>query len=287
MSYAVIDIGSNSVRLLISSNKPINEKTLITTRLALNARDGFLSTDKIIETANAVVSLYNTASRSNVKQTFIFATEAVRSALNASELTLRIKDACGLDVQVLSGNEEAQIGFLGACGKTEIKTCLLDIGGASTEIAEGKNGTLTLLKSVPIGIIRLMNEFANFIDANDYIENAYKDISKTTAKKVVAIGGTATSIAGMALELKTYSAIKVHNATVSLSTLQTLYDQVKRLKTTTEIKNRFPSLQSNRAEVIGYGLLAFIKLLQAIGKTSFTVSERDNLEGYLQYKNLL
>ena len=151
---AVIDIGSNSVRLMMMADGKVLYKTLNTTRLGEGiASSPFLKDEAISRTASAVADFFSRAKREGAVDVYAFATAAVRSAENGSAFIDRVKELCELDVEIISGEEEAEIGILGALGEKD--GGIIDVGGASTEIIIRAGGTIIYKKSVNIGVVRL------------------------------------------------------------------------------------------------------------------------------------
>ncbi len=152
--FAVIDIGSNSVRLMFVADGKVLYKKLNTTRLGEGLVSSPLLTNEAIErTAEAVAGFYDEAKKDGAEEVYAFATAAARKAQNGQELVDRIYALRSLFVEIVSGEEEAKLGVLGALGKGD--GIVVDIGGASTEIIRQERGKITYAKSVDIGVVRL------------------------------------------------------------------------------------------------------------------------------------
>ena len=137
--YGVFDIGSNSVRALVYENGKTLFKGLITTRLGEGlTASGKLSDEAVKRTLNGIGTLYAEVLKLNPNNVYVFATEAVRSAENGNVFVSAVKDTYGLDVDVLSGDEEGEIGLSGALAGND--GGIIDIGGASAEIAVSEGG---------------------------------------------------------------------------------------------------------------------------------------------------
>ena len=137
MKYAVIDIGSNSVRLMLWADGTLYKK-LFTTRLAAGMRNGLLADDAMRRTAEAVAACFEEGVREAGRgNTFAFATAAVRTAVNGDEFCGLVKKLCGLTIDVVAGETEALLGALGAVGSGD--GGMVDIGGASTEVFVREN----------------------------------------------------------------------------------------------------------------------------------------------------
>ena len=152
--FAVIDVGSNSVRLMLVADGKVLYKRLNTTRLGEGlAQAPFLKAEAIERSAIAIAQFYGQAKEDGAEEVFVFATAATRTAQNKEVFLNRVKELCGLTVDVIAGEEEAEIGMLGAIGNSD--GAIIDIGGASTEIVVKKEGAVLYKKSIDIGVVRL------------------------------------------------------------------------------------------------------------------------------------
>lgn len=283
--YAVIDIGSNSVRLMFVANGKVLYKRLNTTRLGDGlAQTGVLKTEAIVRSANAVTSFFAQAKNEGAEEVFAFATAAVRSAKNGQDFVQAVKNGCGLQIEVLSGETEAEIGLLGALGAEN--GAVIDVGGASTELVMQSSGKIVYKKSVNVGVVRLKDACGN---EKALLENRCKQevVQFSNAPKnsnVYAIGGTATTLAALALGLQQYSSEKITGSTLSLQTMQRLVDELSK-KSVEEIA-AMPCVSQGRADVLTGGAIWLLTVMQALGLDKLTVSDRDNLEGYAVKKGL-
>ncbi|MDE6362177.1 MAG: hypothetical protein K2L53_04295, partial [Clostridia bacterium] len=165
MKYAVIDVGSNSVRLMVSEELERIYKKINTTRLGMGlALTGRLDGDRMAETAAAVEQFVQEAKAEQCEEIFVFATEAVRSATNREEFVTLLADK-GIDIEVVDSEDEAKLGFAGAY--TQGVCCVLDIGGGSAELAVGDSDGLSYAKSLPIGLMRIYDKCQEDIEAID------------------------------------------------------------------------------------------------------------------------
>lgn len=282
--YAVIDIGSNSVRLMLVANGKVLYKRLNTTRLGEGlAKTNRLNADAIARTANAVSNFFMQAKSDGAEKVLAFATASVRSATNGGEFVARVKTLCGLDVEVVSGDTEAEIGVLGALGEQD--GALVDIGGASTELIVKKSGVFEYKKSVNIGVVRIKDNCANEQELNDFCQKAIADFGQVPRlNKVYAVGGTATTLASLVLKLKEYSSDKVTGTLITQEKLSALVEDLRGM-TVEEIAD-LPCMPKGRADVITGGAVWLYTLMQAFSIQEICVSDRDNLEGYALKKGL-
>src|SRR5699024_5390468 len=129
-------------------------KKLFTTRLAAGMRDAVLQEDAMRRTAEAIAVFYREGvAEAGAARTFAFATAAVRSAKNGAAFCAYVKELCGAEIDVVSGDTEALLGAYGALGAHD--GGMIDIGGASTEIYLRKGGKKAFAVSLPVGVVRL------------------------------------------------------------------------------------------------------------------------------------
>lgn len=277
--FAVIDVGSNSVRLMFVADGKILYKALNTTRLGEGlAEKPLLKGEAIERSAQAVACFYERAKAEGAEHVAVFATAAVRTAENRAEFLERVRALCGLAVEVISGEEEAEIGILGALGNAD--GAVIDIGGASTEIVVKRQGALVYKKSVDIGVVRMKDRCGRDKAALEKMAlEAAKKYGEIPVKgSIYAIGGTATTLGAQALELLEYSSEKVTGAVVSLAKVRKLAD--KFLAMPVEEIQKLPCMPKGRADVIAGGAVLFATIMQEHGIEELIVSDRDNLEGY-------
>jgi exopolyphosphatase/guanosine-5'-triphosphate,3'-diphosphate pyrophosphatase len=275
---AVIDVGSNSVRLMLVADGKVLYKAVEITRLGEGiAQSKTLKPQAIERTAKAIADFYIRAKNEGAKSVFAFATAAVRSAENRLDFIHRVEELCSLRVEVVSGETEAELGLLGALGDDD--GAILDIGGASTEIIVRNNGELVYKKSVDVGVVRLKDLCARDVSAlRAYAISAVKEFGNVPLSCVRAIGGTATSIAAIALRLKEYDADAVSGFVL---TKEKLAEAVEYLAVTpVERVVAETCVPEKRAEVLLGGAIWLQVLTDELRMEQLTVSDADNLEGY-------
>lgn len=282
MKFGVIDIGSNSVRLMMSDGEKTLCKKVKTTRLAEGMGvEAQLKAEPIERTANAVSFFKQIALNDGASNVCAFATASVRQAVNSKDFTDRVKELCGLDVDVISGEKEARLGAKGALNGKD--GAIIDVGGASTEINVINNGKSVYCKSINLGVVKIKDAVGQEYNAvSEFVEDKITQFGDIPKCDLFGIGGTATSLAGILLELEPYDPEKTDGYFISIERLEQL---VKKLfGMTEEQKRNLKGLQPERAGVIAGGAMVIFKILKKIGANGFTVSEKDNLEGYLMEK---
>ena len=284
--FAVIDIGSNSVRLMFVADGKVLYKRLQTTRLGEGlATSSRLKTEAIERTARAVADFYAVAKEEGAEKTVAFATAAARTAKNGSAFTDRVFELCGLEVEIVSGETEAELGILGALGNQD--GVIADMGGASTEIAYKKDGKIVYRKSVDIGVVRIKDAYGT--DREEIAKAAKKAAQEygqvPSCSRVCGIGGTATTLAAIALGLEEYDSKKVTGAVITAQKMQELATWL-RSKTPAQIAE-IPCVSKGREDVLAGGATMFAELMPILGIKEMVVSDRDNLEGYAIKKGWL
>ena len=280
MKYAVIDIGSNSVRLLLWADGRSIYKKIETTRLGGGlSQTGRLSEAAIRRTADAVAAFAREAAREGAEKTAAFATAAVRSAENGRDFVRFVRAECGVDVDVISGEKEAALGLAGALGGRD--GGIVDVGGASTEITVAAGGKIVCAVSADIGAVRLKD-----LCGEDRAALARVIAEKTAAfgrvpptAELYAIGGTATSLAALEKEVEPYDPAQIDGTVLPAECVQAWADKL--LSLSQEERLRLRGMDPRRADILGGGVLLLRAAMAAAGAEKIVVSERDNMEGYL------
>lgn len=282
MKYGVIDIGSNSVRLLLWADGQTIYKKINTTRLGAGVeKTGRLSAEAIARTAHAVAAFKQEAERAGAHKVLAFATAAVRSAANRADFTSAVKDLCGLSVEVVSGETEAKLGLIGALGGKD--GGIIDVGGASTEVTVARGGKIVYAVSADVGAVRLRDACGEERAALEtFIAERIAVYGEVPPFNAYAIGGTATSLAALALELEPYDPAKTDG--LVLTAADVLRWAEKLLSLSMGERLALKGMDPRRADVLGGGALLLYRVMRAVGAEQVTVSEKDNMEGYLVCK---
>lgn len=279
MAAAVIDIGSGSVRMLLGGRK----RTVMT-----KLGEGLCSTGRLcgaaIKRTVAALKRFVDEARRSASDIYVFATEAVRAAENRAEFLGAAERECGVPIEVISGNEEAEIALLGASGTGD--STVVDIGGASAEIVSGDGSQLLYVKSLPLGVVRLTEQ----ADGNPELIRAYAasgivrygDVK--LRGELIGVGGTLTSLSAMKLGLKKYDADAVDGTRLTKDDISALAEKLISLGSAEKIGEEYPVLPEMRRGLITAGAIFADELLGYLGADGLNVSESDNLDGYLKYK---
>lgn len=280
--YGVIDIGSNSVRLMLNDGKKTVEKQMNTTKLAENLSFTGLLAEKAMErTEKAIVDFYTVADKICDK-VWVFATEAIRSAENGNEFVEKIRSIYDIDIEVVSGVKEALLGFKGAYDGG--RTAVIDIGGASTEIVIGDENGIKYAKSRPIGSVRLRDLCHENEDLlNEIIDKElqYYDEAPLFEKSYI-IGGVAGTVVSVIEGMTVYDTSVTHHYAIMKDELRKWYRIIK--NTDYSDRDKIKGLNPNRADVIVGAMYILLKIMDKFEINEVIVSENDNLEGFLKLK---
>lgn len=297
---ACIDIGTNSVRMILLDTERAcieADKYMETTRIGHGVDESkMLSEEGMKRTTDALETFYNLAKEKEVDEIIAIATSAVRDAKNRDVFLEQVKNI-GIDVEMISGSEEARLGFLGVIKgmalsglvKPEENILVIDIGGGSTEMIVGNQAGIIYDKSIDIGAVRLHDKFVTEDpvplleqqDMADYIRLMIKPelnkICEYDIKMIIGIGGTISTAGSMALGMEVYDRKRIHNYYVPLDIVYQL--NRKLLSQTVEERQSHKGLQPKRADIIPCGFMILQLILLALEKDGISISEYDNLEG--------
>jgi exopolyphosphatase/guanosine-5'-triphosphate,3'-diphosphate pyrophosphatase len=288
--FAAIDVGTNSVLLLVAERQPdgrfvaVEERAEIT-RLGKGVdQTKTLAPDALKATLDVLERYAKDARQLGAQSIVVSATSAARDASNGREFLDGAKARAGLEVEIISGDEEARLSFASAHadfggGQPLI---VLDIGGGSTEFIYGDAaGAIGFRKSFDIGSVRLTERsIRNDPPAPAELQAAEVMLASTFATlpppprgaRLVAVAGTATTICSVARRIEPYDPNVVHGAVLTLDELDATVNRLTSLPT--DLRKTLPGLQPKRADVIVAGGLVFRAALKAVGVTEVTISDR-------------
>lgn len=292
MKRASIDIGTNTVLLLIAEVssgriKVIDEKQEIP-RLGRGVDSGRnLHSDSIKRVLKVLISYKEFLDKnwpSLSGQVIVTATSAVRDAGNREEFIRQVKLQTGWDVQLLSGDEEADTTYAGALSVLELpdnsKNLVLDIGGGSTEIAFGVGKVRTHARSLDIGSVRFTERyFQHDPPLRSEIANARREAgielkrekSPEYSGTVIGVAGTVTSLAAIDLNLRLYDPGKINGYTLSKQRIEEFIGEISRMSSES-IEEKYPRFLKGRGDVILAGLIILDEFLQWCNSKTLTVS---------------
>lgn len=310
--YAVIDIGTNSTRLLLAhaegTQVQVIEKRVIVTRIGENiSKTGKLSVEGMQRTGKALESYVAQARSAKADEVYIFATSAVREAKNKETILEFCRSHFWLNIDVLNEKQEARVAYLGAAPSTG-EARVLDIGGGSTEVSVGRDGEVYLMGSARMGAVRAKETFEESergmrelnknlpkVEANYWTKQKDGTLreSKATARELFtqakkskaplyAVGGTATTLCALSDGLSMrYDPRTVHGRTMTRGEVGLVAKELDQMGP--EKRASIPLLQG-RDDIIRFGAEVLMASMDGLGADSVIVSDSDNLEGYLAYQ---
>jgi exopolyphosphatase/guanosine-5'-triphosphate,3'-diphosphate pyrophosphatase len=300
MRVAVVDIGTNSTRMLIAEVDPTGNNTvqeLVRRSQVTRLGDGVDASGKLSEEAMgrvfAALERYRKEMDSHqVEKNLAVLTSAVRDAANGAEFAERVREDYGLDAKVLKGEEEAQLTFLGAMSgrpTAEEPTVVIDIGGGSTEFVVGTGRTAGFHVSLHAGVVRMSERHIHSDPPPpDELQALSQDVRETLldglpaderapVKRGIAVAGTATSAAAIDQELDPYDPKRVHGYILELATVELLLARLADMDE--EARPNVVGLHPDRAPTIVAGMILLSEAMHVFELEQIEVSEHDILYG--------
>ena len=299
MRVAVVDIGTNSTRLLIADGDPADGSVheLVrrseVTRLGAGVdADGRLSEEASERTYRRLDEYAALIAQNGCEANLAVLTSAVRDAANGAEFAERVREHYHLDARVLSGDAEAQLTFLGAMSgraAATVPTVVIDIGGGSTEFIVGVGRSAGFHTSLPVGVVRMserhihtdppdpseLQELAS--DVREILAAGLPADERAPVKCGVAVAGTATSAASIDQELDPYDPERVHGYELLLATVDALLARLALLDE--DARRAVVGLNPDRAPTIVAGMIVLGDAMRAFELDRVEVSEHDILHG--------
>lgn len=296
---AAIDIGTNSMRLMlceiVGNSIAKKEKELIVTRIGKDlSKTGQITEKSLIRNIDALKYFKNKADRYGAEDVITIATSAVRDASNGEAFAAAARSQAGINVRIISGEEEAELGINGVMSEiedTEDSILVIDIGGGSTELILGSKDKTDYSVSIPAGAVRMTEQFITGHPINNEeiknmesrLRELFKEpleyLGKKRIDRIVAIGGTATTTAAIFHRLNIYKPEIVHNTIIKIDFIDSTFKMLKDM--TLQQRYEIKGLQKERADVIPAGLYIMKHIIEGLKKENLTISENDNLEGII------
>lgn len=295
---AVVDLGSNTTRLLIADVRAgevseLDRRTQITALGKGVDASGRLSDDAVDRVVSALSDYREAIDHAGVGRTVAVATSAVRDATNGGELRTRLRDELGFDVRTIAGEEEARLTFLGATSRRTPEvgpTLVIDIGGGSTELVIGVAGQEpSFVVTTQAGSVRQTDrhlehdpprgeELAELRrDVRAILTDAVPLALRGSVRAGIAVAGTATSLAAIDQELDPYDPGRVEGYELDPAGCERMLATLAALPLSE--RERVPGLEPARAPTIVAGVAILVEALRTFELESIVVSEADILHG--------
>jgi len=299
MRLASIDVGTNSVKLLVADvegqqiRSVLHEQQIIT-RLGQGVdKTGELLPEAMDRTLKAIEDFKREAELAGAQDVIAIATSAARDARNCDTFIQEAMEKTGIKLSVVSGDEEAELTFAGTCSDPEFRSrrlILADIGGGSSEFITGQDGRIENRFSVNTGCVRLTEEFIHSdpVDATELqrifqhlISSLYSRLVGllTVERYLVGVGGTITTLAAIHQGMEIHDAGKIHRYVLQKEEIVRLLTYLMRMKL--EDRKKVPGLPPQRADVIVAGAAIFSTIMEILRVGEITVSSRGLRYGIL------
>jgi len=300
--YATIDVGTNSVLLLVADRLPdgrfqaVQERAEIT-RLGRGVdKSRRLSPEGLEATLQVLSDFASEARRLGAEAIAVSATSAARDAENGAEFLSGARERAGVTVDIISGELEAQLSFTSAWAdfgrESSAPLVVIDIGGGSTEFIYGDaQGRVAFRHSFDVGAVRMTERYvqsdpmsaADRARVESHLRETFSKLPPCPPGAVlVGIAGTVTTLFTVRHAIDPYDAARVQGGTLTLAELEALADKMCHLPLAE--RQKLPGLQPKRADVIPAGGLILLESLRALGLERCRVSDRGLRWGLLAYR---
>lgn len=295
--YAVIDVGTNSIKFHIGARDANGTWTAVADRAELTrlgedlADTGRISDAAIERTTDAIAGMVAEARRDGVRAIAAVGTAGLRMAANAADVIAEIRQRTGVHVEVVSGEEEARLAYratTAALGPMAGSIVVFDTGGGSSQFTFGHGADVDERFSVDVGAGRYAERFG--LDAavsqnvvTEAMAAIARDLSRLDDRQepdaLVGMGGGITNITAVSIAMEEYDPARVQGATVTADEIDRQIELYR--SRSADERRKIIGLQPKRAEVILAGACIVRTVLKKLGKTSLTVSDRGLRHGLL------
>jgi len=297
---AAIDCGTNSIRLLIADieNGTLTDvvRTMVIVRLGEGVdKTGEFSQAALTRTFAAIETFALLISQHQPERVRFVATSASRDVSNRSEFMDGVLSRLGIEPDIISGDEEAELSFLGATADLVNEQeppaapyLVVDIGGGSTEFVLGTTGPTAAI-STNVGCVRMTERHlisdpatpqeiaAAIADIDAAIDLAYLSVPISQAHSLIGLAGSVTTVAAIALGLSEYDSTAIHGSRISAPDIHRITGEL--LAMTRAQRAKLGPMHEGRIDVIGSGALVLDRIMIRTGLGEVVVSERDILDG--------
>jgi exopolyphosphatase / guanosine-5'-triphosphate,3'-diphosphate pyrophosphatase len=296
---AAIDIGSNSIRQIVAdvssggAIQVVDEMKAAPRLVAGLGETGVLSPDAIARAVEAIGRMVTLAHQLGAGRVEAVATSAVRDASNSQAFVERVQREAGVRVRVLNGEQEARLSFRSAVAHFDLgvgRTVVLDIGGGSVELALSADGIVERLSSLPLGAIRLTEQFLDGGSKTKGLKRLRREVREAIrpqlplrdwrGAQLIGSGGTFTNLAGLYLTRQgIFTARSVHATSVPRGEVEHILEMLEGLSP--EERRSVPGLNPDRADIIVAGLAVVAEVMARLESRDVVVSRYGIREGIL------
>jgi exopolyphosphatase/guanosine-5'-triphosphate,3'-diphosphate pyrophosphatase len=305
--YAGIDLGSNTIRLIIGyvDNSELHtvKKNLNITRLGRDFHSTFrLSEESKKKSIDTLIEFSDIIREYNVNKVCVCGTGILRRAVNSKEFIDEVFEKTGLKVSVISGEDEARLTALGVKSVVNADNSLIfDVGGGSTEFIFSKKDAPPTERSIDIGAVTLFEAFIKsdpprpdeLKSMNNQIKDAVVKLKEEICKNMISsdeisseknngfglifTAGTATTLAAMDMKMESYDPDMVNNHELEYDKVRSLYNEL--VKKNKEEREKITGLEKGREDIIISGTAIALNVMEVFNKHKMTISDTGLLEG--------
>ncbi|OQX89021.1 phosphatase [candidate division KSB1 bacterium 4484_87] len=295
--YAVIDIGTNSIKFHVAEKDDQGNWSVVTDRAEIARlgeglqQTGEISQEAMKRNAQAIKKMVEEAKQMGVETIAAVGTMALRSAKNAAAFVEKVNQECGIAIEILPGEEEARLSYIAVksgVGLAEGQLVIFDTGGGSTEFIFGKGDEIEKKFSLNVGAVRFTEEYlkSDPVKEQEYqqavaaIEDALNQLSfDEKVDALVGMGGTMSNLGAIKHKLSVYDPDIIQGSKLSL---QDVEEQIELFKSKTiEERKQIVGLQPKRADVILAGAIIVRTILKKAGVDFATISDRGLRHGLI------
>lgn len=282
---AAVDIGSNTVRLLIGSVQngrvQVCRQMLVTTRLGDTEVGGRLSAVGRAKTIEAMRLFAAEMAACGVSEApVVAATSAVREAVDGEDFRREVSRELAWRLLILSGDQEAACSFSGAASLCDGRAVVIDVGGGSTEMITRRADGSVCGRSVKVGAVRVFNGEVPADELYERLSGLLGVLPEERAGlQYVSVGGTITLLAALLAGVREYTREAVHGRVVTLQQLQQLHRELAPLAPAERLA-KYP-LMAGREDIILAGIEIYLTLAELTGASEFMASDAGLLDGLL------
>jgi exopolyphosphatase / guanosine-5'-triphosphate,3'-diphosphate pyrophosphatase len=293
MIAAAIDIGTNTTLALLAEEHDGGGLKVVKDQITVNrlgeamGTDDQIPRDVIMLNVDLLAELTRDLRRAGAEGFAVAGTSALRRAQNRAEFLAAVREVVGLQIEVLGGREEAALTYMGALSGHEVypgeRVCVLDLGGGSTEIVEGRGLVPGQGYSIDIGAVYLTNEFflndpptpEDYRRLVEHLEGRLPSlVTRLDASSApwILVGGSAVTLAILTMGLQRYDPVRVGGSVLHVDDIDRLISKFKG-KTSAELQHR-PGMPAGRGRTIFAGAILLREMFSALGIQEGVVSER-------------
>jgi exopolyphosphatase/guanosine-5'-triphosphate,3'-diphosphate pyrophosphatase len=302
MKRAIIDLGTNSILLLIGQSHKPGSLDVLQQRYAVSRlgeqvfESGKLKVEAMERTLEVLQQYAREIQSFQVDEIHLLGTEALRRAGNVGQFRNMIRNRLGWELQVISSEQEARCSFIGAQeashGRNEISV-VMDVGGGSTEIILGQELNLLEFVSLPLGVVELAEQFqlksqlsqAEQQQVQKIIQNRLEGVAWLKKIKsrplLIGVGGTITTLVAFKERMTLYNPERINGYILHQEVLAEIFQSLNRLTSAQRLEQ--PGIIRGREDIILYGILIYLEMMDYCGFKSIIASDRGLRFGYFLY----